>query len=390
MAVRETDHKNLNLAQLQRDIIKGKADGKILWQPRIACWYDDKIYTGEKLPDELEGLTLPEIYTKIGCSNRIYDYNACFVKENDSRVKVHEKKLSALETAYTIETPVGSVNSIVRANDSNGGTYPKKWFVENEEDMKILMWMEERCTWRWDKQKYQELLKTWGDIGAPAMFMPRVNVQHLYHDVMGVEAGIFAIYDYPEMVDKYFKVLAESHERMIAVINDSPIEFINFGDNLHCGTLPADLFKKYVLPVYQSRNELLHKAGKFTSSHWDGDTKGLLPFAKECGFDGIEAITPKPQGDITIEEIKEVLGDDIFLIDGIAAVLFNDTYPVEELVAQTKQIIDLFGSKLILGISDEMPSQGDIERIKIVGQIVDEYNFQNSKHLYNGSDNSER
>jgi len=88
----------------------------------------------------------------------------------------------------------------------------------------------------------------------------------------------------------------------------------------------------------------------------------------------IEAITPKPQGDVTVKEIKDALGDDLFLIDGIAAVLFDDIYPEEELVAQVHELLDLFGSKIILGISDEISSTGDIERIKLVGEIVDSYN----------------
>ena len=38
------------------------------------------------------------------------------------------------------------------------------------------------------------------------------------------------------------------------------------------------------------------------------------------------------------------------------------------------KIIDLFAPNLILGISDEISSTGDIERIRLVGKIVDEYN----------------
>jgi hypothetical protein len=191
---------------------------------------------------------------------------------------------------------------------------------------------------------------------------------------MGVEEGIFALQDYPDKMEKNFQVLSESHERMIDVINDSPVEVINFGDNVHAGTLSPYLFKKYVLPEYQKRNERLHKANKFTHTHWDGDTKALLPYAKECGFDGIEAVTPKPQGDVSLEEIKKAFGDDLFLIDGIAAVLFEDIYPIEDLIEQTKKVIDLFAPKLILGISDEISSLGSLERVRLVGKIVDDYN----------------
>ena len=91
-------------------------------------------------------------------------------------------------------------------------------------------------------------------------------------------------------------------------------------------------------------------------------------------MDGIEAITPTPQGDVTVEEVKEALGDDIVLIDGIPAVLFQENFPEEMLVEETKKIIDLFAGQLILGISDEMPSSGLIERVELVNEIVNEHN----------------
>ena len=85
-------------------------------------------------------------------------------------------------------------------------------------------------------------------------------------------------------------------------------------------------------------------------------------------------ITPLPQGDVTLEQIKEGLGDTMFLLDGIPAVYFDDTFSVDVLVECTRHLIELFAPKLVLGISDEISSTGDLDRIKVVGQIVDEYN----------------
>ena len=85
------------------------------------------------------------------------------------------------------------------------------------------------------------------------------------------------------------------------------------------------------MPAYQKRCNLLHSAGKFVSSHWDGDTKALLPYAQDSGLDAIEAITPKPQGDVTLEEMKQALGDRMFLLDGIPAVFFDPEFSVQQL-----------------------------------------------------------
>lgn len=110
--------------------------------------------------------------------------------------------------------------------------------------------------------------------------MPRVSMQRLYIDLMGVEEAVYAVYDYPETVEEYFAALRECHFRMIDVINASSIRIINFGDNIHSGTFSPELFEKCVLPEYKLHYERLHKAGKFICSHFDGDNCGLMKFYK--------------------------------------------------------------------------------------------------------------
>lgn len=238
------------------------------------------------------------------------------------------------------------------------------------------MYIEANQDYEFSQENYDAVYKIWGENGLGSIFFPRVSVQSLLNDTMGVENGIFALLDMPDVCEEYFKVKRANHDRFIKMIRSSCFEWINFGDNVHCATLPPALFEKYVLPEYQHRNELLHQPDKnyYTFAHWDGDTKAILPYAKETGLDAIEAVTPKPQGDVTLEEIKAAFGDQVGLVDGIAAVLFDETYPLEMLKEQTERLIELFAGKLILGISDEMSSTGNIDRIKYVGEIVDRHN----------------
>lgn len=371
---RATDHKNINLAELHRQVVRSESRGKIVWQPRIDCWYRDKIFSDGALPEPYTGMTRPEIYRKLGCSARIYEYNDCFQRVDHPEVKKYSNRVSDTETEHIVETPIGKISTITATTPSSWAEKREKWWITGVDDLRVAAWAEERCEWKWNEEHFQRTHEEWRDLGAPTIFMPRVNIQRLYIDMMGVEQAIYALHDYPASVDKYFQVLDESHERLIEVINRSPIDIINFGDNVHAGTLPPTLFQKYVLPSYQRRNELLHGAGKFTYAHWDGEVKALLPYARECGLDGIEAITPEPQGDVSTAEVKEALGDEMFLIDGIAAVLFDETFSLEDLLRQAKEIIELFASKLILGISDEISSTGDIERIRVIGELVDDYN----------------
>ncbi len=363
------------LAKLHKDVVSGKSNGKIIWQPRIACWYYDKLFAGEPLPEPYQDMDIFDIYRELGCSARLYEkFNACFKQIEHPEVTIIEKQLNDTDYETRIETPVGTQRAVNRKTNTCERPIRIKWEISDEQEMKVAIWRIENSNWQWDQGIYDSLVEQYCDLGAPTMFMPRVTIQDLYINKMGVEKAMYSLMDYPSTVEEYFKVLDDHHDRMIDIINNCPIDIINFGDNLHCGTLPPHYFKKYVLPSYNRRCEKLHSAGKFVSSHWDGDTKTLLPLAKETQLDAIEAITPVPQGDVTVEEMKACLGDDIFLLDGVPAVLFNDYYTAEELINCTKKIIDLFAPKLVLGISDELSSTGDIERVKMVNDIVLEYN----------------
>jgi hypothetical protein len=364
----------MDFSKLNKDVVFKKAKGKIIWQPRIDAWYRDRTFNNQDfLPEKYKGMSLKELYLDLGCSNRIYDFNECFTKVYDIRVKKTIVNHDKYKYEEIIETPVGIISQIMLKNDSNHGEYPVKWFLNTKEDFYVQMWLEEHTDIVFNKEKYDELLAYWGNIGAPQVFIDRVNIQKLFIELMGVENTIYALFDFPEVVEKYFEVLDNAQYRWIETYNKSPIEIINYGDNIHNGTLPPKLFEKYVLPVYQTRSKLWKN--KFIFAHWDGDTKHILKYLKDTKLDGIEAITPLPQGDVTLEELKENIGE-MVLLDGIPAILFDETYPISDLIEITKKIIDLFAPNLVLGISDEISSSGDIERVRVVGNIVDEYNKQ--------------
>lgn len=370
---RPTDHRNLDLAKLHEDVCFGRSDGMIIWQPRIGCWWTDRKFDGRGV-GRYEGGSMADMYRSLGCSDRLYHYNGCFGCRESPKVTRRAEQLDARRVAHIAETPVGAVSQIVRGTDSSyAGIVEKEW-IESPDDMRVFTWMADNCEWFWNQEQFDNLRRDVGDLGAPTMFMPRVNVQHLYIDTMGVEAAVYAIYEWGSVVEDYFKVIHQRHMQLIEVINASPVKIINFGDNLHCSTLSPALYEEYVLPAYVERCAKLHQADKFVSSHWDGDVGSLLKFAKVSGLDGIEAITPQPQGDVSLEEVKEGLGDQVFLLDGIPAIYFDETFSVDTLEECTNKLIELFAPRLILGISDEMSSMGDIERIRLVGRIVDDYN----------------
>src|SRR5690606_17578328 len=136
---------------------------------------------------------------------------------------------------------------------------------------------------------------------------------------------------------------------------------------------------------YERRVARLHQAGKFCSVHADGAVRPILRLLVECGFDAIEAPTPKPQGDVTLEEIMAALGDHVILQDGIPALLFCPEFSEDELLACAEKILRMFAPRLILGASDEVPPDADLGRVRMVGELVKKFKPpQSAHHASNG------
>jgi len=190
---------------------------------------------------------------------------------------------------------------------------------------------------------------------------------------MGFENGTTALFQYPSEMESLIRTINETDGAILEIVAECPIEIINFGDNVHQALCPPPLFEQWVMPEYIRRNERLHAAGKKTYPHWDGDCATLLPYARDCGFDGYEAITPVPQGDVTLEQVRDALGG-LILLDGVPCTDFLPGEPVESLIENTHKCIDYFAPNLVLGISDEISPVGDIERVRMVSEIVAEHN----------------
>lgn len=349
---------------------------KVLWQPRLEHWYNvNKIHN--TLPERYKDMELLDVYDDLNASVRAYGmFNRTIRITNSPDVKVKGQDLGK-QVITTWDTPAGTLNQVTQKvrTETEVSAYTVEYMVKTIDDLKVLEYILRTRKVEFDWEAYEDANKTLGDRAEPTLYLPRESVQGLIINYMGFERTIYALYDHPVEIERFLEVMEETDDPVYEVVAKSPIRIINFGDNLHAETMPPPLFKKYILPYYQMRTDQLRKAGKFTHAHWDGYLKTLLPFAKETGLDGLEALTPLPQGDVTLEEIKDALGDDLILIDGIPATHFLTQTSNDEFKEFTSKVLDMFSPNLILGISDEISPIGNIEKVRMVSEIVAGYNL---------------
>jgi hypothetical protein len=359
----------MTFRELNLRIFRREPVDRVLWQPRIEHWYEVNKSEGT-LPERYAGMSLLEVFDDLDCSVRPYwAFNPAQRYEDYDSVR-HEEVTEGTLTTITTHTPVGKLVTVCA--HTSIAHHTRKYPVDTPDDMRVMEWIiAHRRAW-FDMEAYNKGCEAIGEGAAPCIFIPRINIMRIMIEYMGFENGTTALYLHPKEMEHFIATINETDNAMLRMVADSPIEIINYGDNVHQALCAPPIFTRYVMPEYVRRNEIMHKAGKKTYPHWDGDCGQLLPYARDCGFDGIEAITPVPQGDVTLEEVRDALGD-LILLDGIPCTDFLPAEPIEGLITNTRKCIEYFGPNLVLGISDEISPVGDIERVRLVSRICAEY-----------------
>jgi len=347
-----------------------------LWQPRIDYWYEVNKQRGT-LPPQLVGCDQPAVYDYCHASMR-YPFN-CFGSPSGCAaplgvrypgVEIVETRPSADRLKIEYVTPRGTLTQVVHYEEWGLSSALAEYPLKTPDDFAAYEYMLEHEEWYWDADIYQRCLAWVGDRGAPNYFARRSPLQGLFVELMGFEAGVYLMRDHPAVLQRYIEARTAADEAMYAVICAHATPVFNFGENIDAHMDPPPIWRKHVRPYLARRVEQLRSAGIVTSVHVDGSMKRLVGDLRECPTDIIEACTPLPQGDVTLEEMRSALSPNHILMDGIPALYFLPLYPVEDLIACVRDLVRLFYPRLILGISDELPPNADIERVRLVGELV--------------------
>ena len=357
--------KMINKQKVNLRIFEGGKVSTVLFQPRIYYWYNwNKIRGG--LPEKYKKMSMIEVYDDLQISPRYFPevLGLAGVKaEYSKKVKIKDDTKSTI-----IYTPKGEIIKEEKWSPDNYDWRISRYPIKNPEDVEKLIWLFENMNWKFLEENFENASRIFRDKGEPQFFLPRSGYQTLSIDWMGLENLIYGLFDFPKKIEQLIKAINRSYNSLYEdIISYGKVKIINFGENVDVNVIPPQYFEKYCIPFYEERANQLKKAGIYTHIHIDGNFKPLLKYLKKLPFDGLEALTPLPQGDVTLEEIKEAIGEKI-LLDGIPAIFFLPNYSLEKLQEFVERLVKIFYPKLILGVSDELPPPANIERVRFVSQ----------------------
>jgi hypothetical protein len=148
-------------------------------------------------------------------------------------------------------------------------------------------------------------------------------------------------------------------------------------ENLSSEVVGASYYKRHMQPYERKWISRIRLAGKHSFIHMDGTLKGLLKHVAGTGFDVIEAVTPYPSGDIPMAEAMDMVEGDTILWGGLPGIVFTPAVTEADFEQHVISMIRLMkrSPRYVLGVADQVPPDGLIERVARVAELCDLYGW---------------
>ena len=266
-----------------------------------------------------------------------------------------------------IRTPVGEVSTVREPAGFTAWTIER--LFKGPEDYRVLRFIAEDTQYRPDYQAYLEAEQWMGD---DVILRGQVGLCPL-HEIMihWMGAETFGI-EWSERRDEVLKLEAAmraSRRRVYSVLADSPITHANFGGKEVPEVMGPERYREFSLPLFDECAEVFHKKGKLLGTHLDGNNKPWAQAVAASGLDYIEAFTPAPDTDMTVEEALAAWPDKVLWINFPSSVHLADVGTIKR---TTREIIDAAAgtNRLIIGITENMPPDRWQENMSAISEVI--------------------
>jgi len=292
----------------------------------------------------------------------------------DDGVK-REREISKDLAIETFKTPIGEIRMVRKWNSMSFSWDIIKLMVESIKDLEVL-------TYACSKKRFQPKYENWskiesigGEVGIGFPSIGYTGFGSLISYYMGIMNTIYAVHDEPEAVKKYVDTYNGKQLELVDIYALSPAPHIFFGDNLSSDIQSPNLFMKYSFNHYKNITDKLHQNGKTVSAHLDGRLNNIIGLVAKTGVDVADACTPSPNGDLAPEEIRRQAGNEMILFGGISPDMWLPQTKEKDFIRHIRKWLDLkkINNRLVQSAGDQVPPGTELNRIKLVYDIVEEY-----------------
>ena len=359
-------------------VFEGKKPDMIPWFADLTYWYGSQVARGA-LPEKYAGDGVVQLYKdlRVGAHEHLLSL-PCEMQYTDVETKVeYDKDASGKPVREKVEwkTPAGTLSQKKEYVEQAFTWGYREYPVKTADDLKALRFMYEHMEVKpnYEAQKKQiELFGGWGVASSIPLRSPMAQLIVIW---MGVLNTSYALADNPAEIEKTLEVFDRADDPIYDIICKSPAPLVYFGENITGEVVSPKIFEKYYAPYYAKRADQLHRAGKYIFVHIDGTMRGVLPLVGKTGVDCGQSLTPAPVGDVEVEDMRRLAGPELILWGGVPAAFFSPLYPEKDVRDIVMRCLKHYKDdrRFMLCVCDQVPPDGDINRVKMVSELVEQY-----------------
>lgn len=368
----------MTLAERILNVFRGEKPDVIPWFADLTYWYAASVKRGS-LPERYLGDGVVDLYRDLGCGCHEHALSNPWLTEYDDVVETTRYEDDSAgehvqeETEWT--TPVGTLTQVKRYEPGSFCWAYRKYPITSLEDLRTYRFIAEHSHYTPDYSVPTRQLALWGDLGVPAAVPPRSPMANLIVIWMGVVNLSYALADAPAEIERTLEVVGNSEDSIYEIIERGPTPLVYFGENITGDMVSPRLFNKYYAPYYRRRMPGLRAAGKHVFVHVDGTFRSLLPHIAASGVDCAQSLTVAPVGDVELGDMRSLAGPELILWSGIPGAMFSPLYSDEMVREMTIALLKRYRNdgRFIMGVCDQVPPDGVIERIRMITDLVEEH-----------------
>jgi hypothetical protein len=354
-------------------VLKGEKADMVPWLGDMDYYTTAQISRGKRPPDFRERDDYIEWHRSLRCGFYLQGYFP--YKEVPRNCDVREWK-EGNNRFREIVTPKGTLRECWLWSDVTFSEAPTERLLKTPRDLDAYTWLYENMHYEPDYALALKRQRQVQEMGVVLCYLPRTPFMRMVAIDAGIENVTMIHADAPREFGRMFTVLSESMDRASAVALVSPAEILMMPENLSSEVVGPRFFELF-LKDFQSRwSRRIIEAGKFSCIHMDGTLAGLLRQESGVGLTFIEAMTPRPVGDIPIQDWASYRnGSQTIYWGGIPGSYFTPHVGDAEFDRHVKEVLGVMKEdrRMVLGVADQVPPDGLERRVSRVQELVEEF-----------------
>lgn len=334
-----------------------------------------------KRPTDRTPFTINEtMLPQCSVERRLRNEGLCIIYRRVPVVKRTFRTCVVEEHAYTedgkprkrriVRTPVGDVYSVAEPAGFTAWTIER--LFKGPEDYQTLLYMVNDEQFSPNYGPFAEFQQRMGDDVLLRARVGACPLHALMIQWMGVER--FAV-EWAERQDEVLTLEQAMRARIreiFPVVAGSPATHANFGGNETPEAMGPKRYREFCIPLFDECAELLHEKGKLLGSHLDANNGAWAADLATCKLDYIEAFTPAPDTDMTLEDALRAWPDKVLWINFPSSVHLASVSKIKQ---TAHDLIDAAAgtNRLILGITEDMPEDRWQENLLAISEAINEH-----------------